>query len=124
MARVTINDNTKNVTFLVLKGLSEEGILGNYFLESHEARIDCSTQRMCLKFKGMRKVVEFKQNEYGRENTIRTVKTQILTAESPIETIERPRRIDDEAQHRLDKLIEDYREIFREEPGLVRGYEC
>lgn len=46
---------TENVTFLVLDRLSEEGFLGNDFLESHEPRIGYSTQRMRLTFEGIDK---------------------------------------------------------------------
>lgn len=67
MARVTIDENAENVTFLVLQGLSEEGILlGNDFLESHEAQINYSTQWIYLRFEGMEKIVKFKHDEYGR----------------------------------------------------------
>lgn len=40
MARVEISNQVENITFLVLKGLMEKGIMGYDFLENHEANIE------------------------------------------------------------------------------------
>lgn len=61
-----------------LDGLSEEGILGNDFLESDEARIDYGAQRMRLTLEGIDKEIPFGQNEHGRHSIIHSISTQIV----------------------------------------------
>lgn len=46
MAKMKIGENTENITFLVLDGLLEEGIMGNDFLETHEAKIIYRTRQL------------------------------------------------------------------------------
>lgn len=43
VTRLRVDKANENVTFLVLNGLVEEGILGNYFFDSHQTRIDYCT---------------------------------------------------------------------------------
>lgn len=104
MARIKIEEGTENITFLVLDGLVEEGIIGNDFLESHEARIRYDTQRrLHLTFEGMDRTILFQQ--YARDqNTLRSVTVQVVREGTETKNTERGCDIGEVAQRRLDEL--------------------
>lgn len=121
MVKTTVMGTAEDVTFLVIEGLQESGILGTDFLDSHGVNIDYDSQTVRLTFGGMDIEVPFE-----REKRIETI--QINKVDMPIvrrETRQKEKRtpMNEETQERLDALIDDFAEVFREEPGLVRGFE-
>lgn len=48
---IKIGENILQSPFMVIKNLNEKGILGNDFLENHEASIDFGKRNLVLKIK-------------------------------------------------------------------------
>lgn len=67
---------------LVIDGLSEEGILGNDFLESHKSEIDYEGKKMTLTFGGIELEVPFerreKENRYQRNVYTNNMRSQAI----------------------------------------------
>lgn len=79
---------------------------------------------MHLTFKGIVKEIPFRQNEYGKHSMIHSISTQMIRGGIEERMAGNKHKIDEMAQIKLDGLIDEYKEVFRDEPGLVRGYKC
>lgn len=52
MMKLTMTEQTENITFFIIDGLDEAGFLRTDFLDSHKARINYEDQSVELTFEG------------------------------------------------------------------------
>jgi hypothetical protein len=76
MMKLTMTKQTENITFLIIDGLDEAGILETDFLDSHKARINYEDQSVELTFGVMR--IRFQQTEQNGTIQVNIIEIQII----------------------------------------------
>lgn len=100
---LTINKCKIITTFILVENLNEDCILGNDFLDTHKADINYEECTIVLHVSNKKEKVFF------------------TTRISETHTYLKPMRI---SNPRLNALLDEYSDIFRREPGLIKGYTC
>ncbi|KAF0721413.1 Retrotransposable element Tf2 protein type 2 [Aphis craccivora] len=118
---IQIGENILQSPFMVIKNLNENGKLGNDFLENHEASIDFRKRTLVLKINN--KIHEIQLMDKIQENPVhlRAISTKTVTE---VHKENRIKNLPGHLQHRLDKLIHDFPEVFSKKPGKIKNYWC
>jgi len=118
---IKIGENILQSPFMVIKNLNEKGILGNDFLENHGASIDFGRRILILKINN--KIHEIQLMDKIQENPVhlRAISTETITENHKENKI---KHLPGHLQHKIDKLIQDFPEVFSEKPGKIKNYWC
>lgn len=117
---ITIKKKTIQVPFIVIPDLNEGGIIGNDFLETHRATVDYEKRNLTIRTENSVVSTPFLKKE-GKPIHLKTIYTKV--AKEPIV----PKIITHKPQKEqalLDTILEKFNDVFRREPGKIRGYEC
>lgn len=118
---ITLDKEKIQVPFIVVPQLNEGGIIGSDMLEKYNAKIDYKRRTLSLWIDINKIQIPFTERKGNVPTKLKTVQTQINTSsEHPIKINKLPNRV----QKYLDRILDDYEEVFRDEPGKITGYEC
>jgi len=118
---IKIGENILQSPFMVIKHLNEKGILGNDFLETHEASIDFGKRTLLLKINNKIHEIQLMAKIQTNPVHLSAITTETITEAHRENKI---KNLPGHLQHRLDKLIYDFPEVFSEKPGKIKDYYC
>ncbi|CAH1723231.1 unnamed protein product [Aphis gossypii] len=118
---LSINNKIIRTPFITVPALNEGGIIGNDFLETHNARIDFGKRTMSITVEQEEIKIPFVNKHNGAPMHLKTIQTQV--SKEPIY----PRGISTHShseQNYLDRILKKFSNVFRDEPGKIKNYEC
>lgn len=118
---IEIEKNTILIPFIVVKNLNEKGIIGNDFLEIHEAAIDLGKRNLTLNVNNIKNKIKLLDKIQEQPVHLRTVSTKVIMEPSVTnKQIGLPNKLQD----KLDNLVNQFPEVFSEVPGKIKNYTC
>ena len=145
---IVINGESYENTFLVVRGLNLEVILGNDFLIRNNAVINFKKRILELNNEGKQMTVNFEWVlDTVKISGIRVIPNRVIDRDIEFSMNMCKERVSDESEERiwadravkfcgeggamgssqrkaLWRVVENYRGVFAGEPGRAKGYEC
>lgn len=119
---LTFDKYLTHAPFIVVPQLNEGGIIGNDFLEKNKAVLDFEKQTMIIKDVSTNIIaIPFSDKEKSQSVKLKPIHTKLMT--EPIRQRTLNLRSSQEQQF-IEKIVDQYPEVFQETPGRIRGYEC
>lgn len=120
---IKINSQTLHIPFIVIPDLNEGGIIGNDFLETHKVRLNYKERILTIANEEDEEEwkVKFIKKNKGPPIHLKTVQSAVLKLPVQPNTW---RTLPKEEQNLIDKILDEFPEVFRNEPGKLKGYEC
>jgi len=118
---MSVNNKIIQTSFIIVPSLNEGMIIGNDFLEAYNAKIDFGKKTVTIIIDQEEMRIPFVNKLNGAPMHLKIIQTQVskepicprvINAHSPSE------------QNYLDKILKNFSSVFRDEPGMIRNYEC
>lgn len=118
---MSVNNKIIQTSFITVPSLNEGGIIGNDFLEAYNAKIDFGKKTVTIIIEQEEMRIPFVNKLNGAPMHLKTIQSQV--SKEPI----CPRMINTHSpseQNYLDKILKKFSSVFRNEPGMIKNYEC
>uniref|UniRef100_A0A2S2NBD6 RNA-directed DNA polymerase n=1 Tax=Schizaphis graminum TaxID=13262 RepID=A0A2S2NBD6_SCHGA len=121
---IKIRNNIIHTSVIVIKGLNEWGILGSDFLEIYGANINFVQRNMSLTINNTQHYIPLIEKKLSQPIEFKVVTTKIMRQVTMTTTQEGVERSANKLTSKIDKLVNEFPEVFRDIPGKIKGYEC
>ena len=117
---IKIRNNVIHTSVIVIKGLNECGILGSDFMETYGAVINFVQRNMSITINNTQHFIPLVEKRLSQPAHLKVITTKIIQ-QLITNTTQGSHSI---LTGKINKLINEFPEVFRVTPGKIRGYEC